>query len=248
MSDTPEATRVKSRRSPGLTLTVLLSSLVGTACGGGLTLPPPRPLVTTSGARLSADPDTLQAIYDWLIIQDEAIQQDPSFLIEAVAAEQDTYPWETLVLAVHGPMADSARYQYTRSNPDIVDAYNVYAHLHLMRRVDRLDEWLPDLENAEGYALERALVARMADAWLLGRTTFDTQPHLLLDELIYAKQAGHLDAFIFTARPNDFAQEREAWVRENPQGLEQYRTWFRETLGGDPPGIRTRTSSTRRGG
>ena len=247
MSHTPVETRVTSRRSPGLALAMLLVSIGGAACGGGLTLPPPRPLVTSSGARLAADPDSLQAIYDWLIVQDEAINQDPTFLIESVAAEQDTYPWETLVLAVHGPMADSARYQYTRSNPDIVDAYNIYAHLHLMQRVDRLEEWLPDQADAEGYELERAIVARMADAWLLGRTTFDTQPHLLLDELIYAKQAGYLDAFIFTARPDDFAQERAAWVRENPQGLEQYRTWFRETLGGDPPGIRARTSSSRGG-
>jgi hypothetical protein len=201
--------------------------------------------VTSSGARLAADPDSLQAIYDWLIIQDDVITNDPSFLIESVPSEQDTYPWETLVIAVHGAPADTARYQYTRSNPDITDAYNIYAHLHLMKELDRLDDWLPEHGDAEGFELERAIIARMADAWLLGRTTFDTQPHLLLDELIYAKQAGHLDAFILTARPDDFPQEREAWMRENPQAMERYRAWFRETMGGDPPGIRAGTTSRR---
>jgi hypothetical protein len=236
---------VRGRRSPAVALTVLLVSLSGYACGGGLTLPPPRPLVTTSGARLSADPDSLEVIYDWLVIQDQVIEEDPSFLIESVPSEEDNYPWETLVLAVHGAPGDTARYQYVRSNPDITDAYNIYAHLHLMRRLNRLEEWLPNQGSAEGFALERAIVGRMADAWLLGRTTFDTQPHQLLDELIYAKDAGYLDAFILTARPDDFAQEREAWLRENPQGLEQYREWFRETMGGDPPGIRTRMSARR---
>jgi hypothetical protein len=246
MSHTRTASWAESRWTRKSALALLLASIVGSACGGGLTLPPPRPLVTSSGARLTAAPEQLQEIYDWYIPQDEAIEQDPTFLIEYVPSEQDTYPWETLVIAVHGAPADTARYQYTRSNPDVIGAYNIYAHLHLMRRVNRLDEWLPDVATAEGYTLERAIVERLADSWLLGRSTFDAQPHGLMDELIYAKEAGHLDAFLFTARPDQFAQEREAWVRDHPQGLEEYRAWFRQTLGGDPPGIRTGTAN--RGG
>jgi hypothetical protein len=109
-----------------------------------------------------------------------------------------------------------------------------------MDRTGRLEEWLPEAADAEGYALERAMVVRMADSWLLGRAIFDAQPHQLMDELIYAKEAGYLDAFLFTVRPDDFEEEREAWVRQNPGGIEEYVAWFRQTMGGDPPGLGTR--------
>jgi hypothetical protein len=233
MSPTGTAQRTSQRQSRRMVLAAVLTTLLGTACAGTVALPAPRPLVVSSGARLTADPERLQEIYDWFIPQDEAIEQDPTFYIVSVDSEQDSYPWETLVL-----QGDTARYQHTRSNPDVVGAYNIYAHLHLMKKLNRLEEWMPDQANLDGYALERAIVDRMADSWLLGRSIFDAQPHVLMDELIYAKDAGHLDAFLFTARPNDFAQDREAWVRDHPQGLEEYQAWFRQTLGGDPPGIR----------
>jgi hypothetical protein len=244
MSHTPEAIRPGHPKRPKAALAVLLAALMGSACVGTTGLPAPRPLVVSSGARLTADPERLETIYEWYLPQDEAIEQDPTFWIVNVPAEQDTYPWETLVL-----QADTARYQHARSNPDVAGAYNIYAHLHLMKKLNRLSEWMPEVANEaeNSYRLERAIVERMADSWLLGRSVFDAQPHPLMDELIYAKEAGHLDAFLFTARPNDWAPEREAWVREHPQGLEEYRAWFRQTLGGDPPGIRTRAAATRGG-
>jgi hypothetical protein len=244
MSHTAFALRSIRPKGPKAVLALLLTAGVGSACVGTTGLPAPRPLVVTSGARLTADPEKIQEIYDWYIPQDEAIEQDPTFWIVSVDAEQDSYPWETLVL-----QGDTARYQYSRSNPDVVGAYNIYSHLHLMRKLNRLDEWLPEVATADekSYQLERAIVERLADSWLLGRSVFDAQPHPLMDELIYAKEAGHLDAFLFTARPDDWASEREAWVREHPQGLDEYRAWFRQTLGGDPPGIRAKAAASRGG-
>jgi hypothetical protein len=244
MSQTANAIGRGRPKGRKVVLALLSTALVGSACVGTTGLPAPRPLVVTSGARLTADPEKIQEIYDLYIPQDDAITNDPTFWIDNDAVEQDTYPWETLVL-----QGDTARYQNSRSNPDVVGAYNIYAHLHLMKKLNRLNEWLPDLANADekSYQLERAIVERMADSWLLGRSVFDAQPHPLLDELIYAKEAGHLDAFLFTARPNDWATEREAWVREHPQGLDEYRAWFRQTMGGEPPGIRTRNAAARGG-
>lgn len=215
----------------------LVLVLLGAACGGQPTLPPPRPLVVHSGARLSADPQRLEEINEWLIPQMENIHEDPSFMIESISGEQDTYPWETLVIS-----NDTARYQYSRTNPDINTSYQLYAHFHLMQRMGRLADWLPEAQEADGYELERAIVQRMADSWLLGRAVFDTQPYGLLDELIYANEGGYLDAFLFTVRPDQFQEEREAWLAENPDGLEAYREWFRSTFNGEPPGIRTRAS------
>jgi len=117
--------------------------------------------------------------------------------------------------------------------------YMIYGHLHLMKTMGRLEEWLPEAPSAEGYDLERAILSRTADAWILGRTVFNTVPYGPLDELAYAKEAGFLDAFIFTARPNEFAAIRAEWVRANPGQMERYREWFLDTFSQEPPGLRS---------
>ena len=59
-----------------------------------------------------------------------------------------------------------------------------------------------------------------------------------LDELAYAKYEGFLDAFLFTARPEEFARARAEWARANPGAADRYRDWFLETFNREPPGIR----------
>jgi hypothetical protein len=217
-------------------LTPALASLLLVACGGGQPeLPPPRPLVVTSGARLTADAERLKAIHEWVTLEMENIREDPTFYIESIPGADETYPWETLIIS-----GDTARFQYGRGNPDVETSYMIYAHLYLMKRMGRLDEWLPEAAEAEGYELEREIVSRMADSWLLGRAIFDTQPSRAMDELIYAKEAGFLDEFVLTARPDDFDEAREGLVAEGPGRLDEYKEWFQETFGTDPPGIRTR--------
>jgi hypothetical protein len=150
----------------------------------------------------------MDSIYAWLQVENQNIEEDPSFLIEGVPAARETLPWQTLTINAAN---DTARYQYDRAHPDITTAFNVYAHLHLMKRLGRLAEWMPEHANADGYALERAIVGRLADAWLLGRAVFDAPAYQPLDELIYAQDAGYLDAYLLTARPTEFAAERAAW-------------------------------------
>ena len=124
--------------------------------------------------------------------------------------------------------------------PDARVVFEIYGHLHLMARMGRQEEWLPEAPTATGYDLERAILSRISDAWLLGRTTFDTQPYAPLDELIYAKENGHLDAFIFTARPDEFAEARAEWARSKPGEAEAYRQWFLQAFSREPPGLRPR--------
>jgi hypothetical protein len=97
---------------------------------------------------------------------------------------------------------------------------------------------MPEAPDAVGYELERAIVKRVADAWVLGRTVFDTQPFGPMDELAYASESGFLEAFIFTARPTEFAASRTEWVRQNAGEMERYRDWFVDTFNSEPPGLR----------
>ena len=227
--------RAGRRRRMFTLLVVLLAGVLGaTGCGGGpVELPPPRPIIVTSGERLRVDPARMDSIYAWLTAENTNIEEDPTFLIEGVPAARESLPWQTITINARG---DTAKVQYDRAHPDILTALNVYAHLHLMKRQNRLAEWLPEHVDSEGFALERAIVGRMADAWLLGRAVFDAPAYGPLDELIYAQEAGYLDAYLLTARPQEFAQERQQWESSRPEEPEAYRTWFRRTFNREAPG------------
>lgn len=208
---------------------VLLLPFLG-ACSGPQ-LPTPRPLVIHSGARLTVDAERMAEVDAWVTEAVETITEDPTFLIEGIPADDAGYPWEAMTLA-----PDTARIQLESTAPDSWTPYRVYAFLHLMADDERLDEWLPDAVAATGYELERAIVERVADTWLYGRTVWDTAPFQLLDELIYAREDGYLDAFLLTLRSEEFPEAREEWLAANPNGMAEYAAWFRETFGGSPPG------------
>lgn len=209
-----------------------LAVLALSGCATGpVELPEPRPLVIHSGQRLVVDDEErLREIYETLTLQAQNIEADPSFMIEAVPDARDVYPWETLEIE-----GDTARVHFNRTVPDIRTAYDVYAHLHLMHRAGRLDEWLPEAVGLEGWELERAIVDRVADVWLLGRVMFDLAPYGLLDRLIYAQEAGQLDALLLTLRADEFAEARSAWLEANPDADEEFRSWYRQTFREEPP-------------
>jgi len=227
------------RRSPARPVLAAILALTGTlgACSSGpAPIPQPRPIINFGGARLRPDAERMKLVNDWVIRPQKNIIEDPGFMVETRLAVDEVYPWEDLEFA--GP--DTVK---VRVDPRAADArlvYEIYGHLHLMARMGRQEEWLPEAPTATGFDLERAILARASDAWLLGRTVFDTQPYAPLDELIYATENGYLDAFIFTARPDEFAEARGAWAREKPEQAGAYRDWFVQTFNQEPPGLRGR--------
>ena len=212
---------------------VLAAAATLAACSAGPSeLPDPRPLVIQSGARLSvSDMARMREVYDDVNHQLQVIAQDPSFWIITNTDSRDVYPWETLELA-----PDTARIQYQRTAPDLRGTYEIYAHLHLMSAQGRLDDWLPDHTQAEGWELERAIMRKVADSWLLGRAVFDLAPYGLMDEIIYAYEAGTLDGLLLNLRPVEFAEARDAWLADNPNADREFRQWYRDTFDREPPG------------
>jgi hypothetical protein len=172
-------------------------------------------------------------VNEWVTREQQNIVEDPSFLVITSPVVAEPFPWEGMVIG-----KDSVTVRTPLGVSDVSLVYQIYGHLHLMVTMGRQEEWLPEAPDAVGYDLERAILARVADAWILGRTVFGTVPYGPLDELAYAKDAGFLDAFIFTARPGEFAASRAAWVRENPGETDRYRDWFIDTFNREPPGIR----------
>ncbi len=222
----------KTRTRPVLFQALLLLPLV-VGCAATAGLPQPRSLVVRSGARLTADHARMAVIDQWVREQLLNIVEDPSFLIKTQLVRDPVYPWEEFTIS-----GDTATVNLQRSAPDARNHYEIYAHLHMMKKMDRLDEWLPDAVGLEGYELERAILVRVSDAWLYGRTIFDLAPYAPLDELIFANENGYLDAFILTARADEFRAERRTWLDENPNATQEYRAWFREIFERDPKGLR----------
>ena len=222
--------------STAVTLSILAVLCVGlTGCGsGGHRLPAPRRLVIHSGERIVTTAERMQEVDAWVREQVDSITLDPSFMINLAEQVAPAYPWETLQINAAG---DTAVIAY-QNRPGLYGPYLIYAHLYLMKAQNRLDRWLPDAAGATPFRIERAILSRVADAWLYQRAIFDVRPNEILDELIYAKEYEFLDAFILTARPNEFVEARRAWLAENPDGRDAYVTWFRKTFERDPPGLR----------
>jgi hypothetical protein len=205
------------------------------ACAGGpSTLPDPRPIVIRSGARLFPEKPRLEEVDDWFRLQRENIEVDPSFLIETVSRDTPAYPWESLLIVP----PDTARIgvELSRSS-DARTAYEFYAHYHLMDYMGRLDEWLPGSESLDEYQKERLILSRVADVWLYGRAMFQAVAYEPLEQLVYSAENGYLDAFLLTARGEEFTEERQAWLREDPEAQERFREWFLEAFEKEPPGL-----------
>ncbi len=227
--------RRPSRLRPGFLACVAVSSFF--ACvSTEVTLPEPRRLVIHSGARLAPTREHMEDVHDWVREQYDSIQMDPSFWIISEPEEGPVYPWERLRVNAR---ADTAfvSVQATGSGARLrVGAFQIYAHLHLMAAQGRLDRWLPEAVGLDDFELERAILARVADAWLYQRSIFDAQPYGVLDEITYANENGYLDSFILTSRPDAFVEARRAWMTENPDDGNAYVDWFRRTFERDPPG------------
>ncbi|MEQ9399741.1 MAG: hypothetical protein RJQ04_11315 [Longimicrobiales bacterium] len=223
-----------SRLGRRLRTMALLAVAATAACGGGLPdLPEPRPIINHQGARLRLDYERAKQINEWVTREQTNITEDPSFWVIDNLTTEAVYPWEGLRMS-----NDTVWVQIDARAVDARLVHQIYGHLHLMVRMDRQAEWLPEAPAATGYELERAILKRVADAWLLGRTTFDTAPYEPLDELVYSNEAGYLEPFIFTARPDEFAEARAEWARANPALAEEYRDWFLTTFNREPPGLR----------
>lgn len=176
----------------------------------------------------------MAAVDAWAREQMDSIREDPSFLIESIGQDTPAYPWETLRINESG---DTAVIAYQR-RPGLYGPYVIYAHLHLMEAQGRLERWLPEVAGGTPFEIEKAILSRVADAWIYQRSIHDVRPNGILDELIYATEKGFLDAFILTARPDQFVEARRTWQAENPAGRGTYVAWFRSAFQRDPPGLR----------
>lgn len=215
------------------TLPLLGVALALAACAGQAPLPTPRPLVIPSGVRLNAEPERMEEVDAFVRRALENIDRDPSFLIRLEARDSVSLLWEDLEINAAN---DTATIGLERGAADAQTPYQMYAHLQLMARRGEIGQWIPEAEGLEGYALERTILQRISDVWLYGRAVYDAAPYAPMDQLLWSAEAGYLDAYILTVRPEEFREEREEWLAADGEGEEAFRNWFRQTFETPPPG------------
>lgn len=199
-------------------------------CGGTQPLPQPRPVVIFTGERIHADPEAMAEVDRWLRPQLEDIERNPDFLIRLLHEDVPVYPWQTLEIS-----GDTAQITIQQAATDAETPYLIYAHYRLMAELGELEEWLPDAPEEDGFELERAILERVADVWLFGRSVYDTQAHGPLDELMYARSAGFLEEFMLATQAERFPDERARYDEENPERREAFREWFSRTFEREGP-------------
>lgn len=217
-----------------LALTLLLGGVVA-GCAGTPPLPQTRSLITITGERVQADPEAMVEVDRWLRPQLDDIERNPGFLIRLLQEDRPVYPWQTLAIS-----ADTAQLSVQRGYGDAETPFLIYAHYRLMAERGELNRWLPEAFPEEGPAaagldLERLMLRRIADLWLLGRSVFDTTPYGPLDELLFSNEAGFLDEFIFATQPGRFEAEAEAHFAANPDRADAFRRWFLRAFEAEGP-------------
>ena len=199
-------------------------------CGGQMPALAPRSIVVYSGERLQPESERMAEVEAWLTPELDRINLDPAFLIRISPVQEEVYPWNWLEI-----VADTADLVLTDTAIDAEAPFLIYGYLRLMDARGALNEVYPGTVGLTGYPLERAIIERVAEVWLLGRSVFDTQPYGPLDELVYAREFGYLDEFIFATQVGRFPSEEEAYWSENPGREEAFRSWFRDTFESDEP-------------
>lgn len=182
----------------------------------------------------------MEEVDNWVREQWDSISLDPSFMIITTPEEGPVYPWEELRI-VHNSRQDTASVGYQGApgaNLAARRAFVIYAHLHLMASLNRVDRWLPQSPAGDEFEVEKAILARTAESWLYQRSIYDAAPDPILDELMFVSENGYLDAFILMARPDEFVEARREWLAGNPDRTDAYVEWYRGTFERDPPGLR----------
>jgi len=188
-----------------------------------------------SAAEVRAMLDTTRALRADLE-QDPRVAYQLGFGERVAEAEPDSaFPWNAV-----RPRSDSTVVVLTPGNLREADrAYENYAviRMHVIRERD------PDAPCDSIVAWEAGAVSAFADGWIAARTLFGGPPFAPLDEIAFARAAGHLPALVADRGDRVAGACAAEWARAHAGAVEEYRTWRetaflpdRENAASGPPG------------
>jgi len=161
-------------------------------------------------------------LYDDLV-EDPRVLYVLGFGPPATADEPEpAYPWNAV-----RPTSDSTVNVVTPGNLREADrAYHNYAVMR-MREVRGED---PDDPCDDLVEREQAVLSNFVDGWILARTLFGGPPYAPLDELAFARRAGHLPALLAARGDASVGACTAVWAEEHPEAIEAYLAWRDEAF------------------
>lgn len=146
-------------------------------------------------------------------------------------APAPAYPWNAV-----RPTSDSTVNVVTPGNlREAGRAYYNYAVMR-MREVRSED---PDDPCDALVAREEAVLSSFVDGWILARTLFGGPGFAPLDELAFARAAGHLRALLAARGDASVGSCAAVWADDNREAVEAYAAWRADAF----PGLATPTDA-----
>jgi len=195
-------------------------------------------LVSPAGDSLSFEPSELKM---WLETSRELyriLEEDPRVLYVTPLTRQRvserrpeaSYPWN-VVTVVDDSTADLQGLPANLREAD--RAYYNYAvrRMHVVRSTD------PDVSCDSLLSLERDVVSSFTDGWIVSRTLFGGPPFAPLDEIAFARDAGHLPALIAAHGDRQHGACPAQWAHDNAPAVATYQEWREEHFPLPPPEV-----------
>jgi hypothetical protein len=189
-------------------------------------------LVSPSGQELRVSQESLVQLDDTTRALRKNLEEDPRVLYytafgDPLSAEPDgaAYPWAAVEV-----ITDSTAAVVTPGNLREADrAYANYAVLRMEAVRSDLDVSCDSV-----FALEERAVSGFVDGWLVSRTLYGGPPYPPLDELAFARQAGHLAGLMAARSDRQLGGCLAVWTERHPDRLDGYERWRRVEFLGEP--------------
>jgi len=191
-------------------------------------------LVSPSGDSLVFELSELRTMLDTARALYTDLQEDPRVLYSLgfgprvePSAPRPAYPWNAVL-----PQSDSVVNVITPGNLREADrAYHNYAVMQ-MRVIRGTD---PDDPCDALVQREETVLSSFVDGWILARTLFGGPAFAPLDELAFARDAGHLRALLAAYRDASVGACAATWAEANPGAIDAYEAWRAEAFPGLGP-------------
>ena len=186
-------------------------------------------LVSPSGDSLTFARPELRTMLETARVLYADLEQDPHVLYSLgfgprvePSAPRPAYPWNAVV-----PQSDSVVNVITPGN--LREAGRAYYNYAVMRmRTIRGGD--PDDPCDELVEREEEVLSSFVDGWVLARTLFGGPPFAPLDELAFARDAGHLRALLASYRDASVGACTATWAEDHAELIAAYRGWRAEAF------------------
>lgn len=155
----------------------------------------------------------------------------------SVAPDSAAYPWAAVEV-----ITDSTVAVITPGNLREADrAYANYAVLRMQAVRSDLDVSCDSV-----FALEKRAVSGFVDGWLVTRTLYGGPRYPPLDELVFARRAGHLAPLMVARSNRQLGGCLAVWAERHADRLDAYERWRKEEFLGESANSPTRAEPRRR--